>query len=66
MKIKGDNFVKSIFFDIIDDAALELIGKRVSRMNGDVRVAFDVMKTCLNKLYNKVKYDIPEEELDVS
>lgn len=29
-------------------------------MNGDVRVAFDLVKTCFNKLYYHIKHEMVE------
>ena len=44
-----------------------IISRKVAKMNGDVRVAFDLMKSCLNKLMHNVKYNMPlivnEEEI---
>jgi Cdc6-like AAA superfamily ATPase len=45
------NQIKNIFFNLIDEKAMEAIARKVSKMNGDVRVAFDLMKTCLSNLY---------------
>jgi Cdc6-like AAA superfamily ATPase len=48
--------VKPIFFELLDEKAKEIIAKKVSKMNGDVRVAFDILKSCFVELYNRVKY----------
>lgn len=45
---------KDLFLSVFDDASVELIGRKVAKMNGDVRVAFDLIKTCFNKLYFEV------------
>lgn len=63
MKLKDGN-IRDIFFNLIDDKAMEIISKRVSKMNGDVRVAFDIIKSCFSHLYNKIKYcedGLPED-----
>ena len=38
--------VKDLFFGIIEENAKALIAKKVSKMNGDLRVAFDIIKSC--------------------
>ena len=45
-RMKQNARVKKMFFDIIDESAKVLIAKRVARMNGDLRVAFDIIKSC--------------------
>jgi Cdc6-like AAA superfamily ATPase len=55
LKIK-EGPTRSIFFNLIDDKALDIISRKVSKMNGDVRVAFDIIKSCFTLLFNKVKY----------
>lgn len=37
--------------EVLDDQSIELIGRKVAKMNGDVRVAFDLIKACFDKLY---------------
>jgi hypothetical protein len=54
MKLK-DGSLKGIFFNLIEDKAMDIVSKRVSKMNGDVRVAFDVIKSCFTELFNKVR-----------
>jgi hypothetical protein len=39
----------------MEDKAMDIVSKRVSKMNGDVRVAFDVIKSCFTMLFNKVR-----------
>ncbi len=41
---------KIIFFHLVDDKAYEFVAKKVARLNGDIRVAFDMMKTALSTL----------------
>ncbi len=48
--------IKHIFFGILEDKAMEIIAKKVALHNGDIRVAFDLIKTSLSNLYQKVKY----------
>ena len=38
------------FVKLLDERAKVYIGKRVSKMNGDIRVAFDILKSALNGL----------------
>ena len=40
---------------MLDDKAVELVSKKVAKMTGDVRVAFDLMKSCFNKLHYRTK-----------
>jgi hypothetical protein len=35
---------------------MEMIAKKVSKMNGDARVAFDIVKSSLVEVFNRVKY----------
>lgn len=49
--------IKSIFFNLVDDQAKTIIAKKVSKMNGDVRVAFDIIKSSFTELFNQVKYN---------
>jgi len=51
--------MKSIFFDLIDERAMDLIAKKVSKLNGDVRVAFDLMKSSLIKVKQLVDESCP-------
>ena len=55
MKLKSGP-IKSIFFKLLDDKAKDMIAKKVSKMNGDARVAFDLLKSSFLELYNRVKY----------
>lgn len=56
MKIKQNIEVKNIFFNLLDERAMDMIAKKVSKMNGDVRVAFDIIKSAFVELFNIVKY----------
>lgn len=56
-KIKTSNFIKSIYFDLVDEKAQTIIAKKVSKMNGDLRVAFDIIKSCFVDLHKKVHLD---------
>jgi hypothetical protein len=42
--------LRDIFFNLVDEKAMKLIAKKVSKLNGDVRVAFDLMKTALARV----------------
>ena len=50
--------LNDIFLSLVDDKALEIISRKVAKMNGDVRVAFDLMKSCLTKLWTTVKNEM--------
>ena len=41
----------SEYMNVLDDQSIELIGRKVAKMNGDVRVAFDLIKACFDKLF---------------
>ena len=65
LKIKQSP-IKNIFFNLLDQKAMEMVAKKVSKMNGDARVAFDIVKSSLVELFNRVKYreevkDVQEE-----
>ena len=63
------NKLKHYFFDFLEDKALELIAKKVSQANGDIRIAFDLMKGTLQKLQTIVlsaRQPIMMEELFLS
>lgn len=51
--------LSGVFFNLVDERALNLIAKKVSKMNGDVRVAFDLMKTCLSLVKQRVEESDP-------
>ena len=40
---------------------MDIIAKKVSKMNGDARVAFDLLKSSFVELYNRVKYVSPND-----
>lgn len=42
--------LKRLFFNLIDSRVYNFIAKKVSKLNGDIRVAFDLMKSSLLKL----------------
>jgi hypothetical protein len=37
--------IKRIFFSLLDEKAKGMIAQKVSKQNGDVRVAFDILKS---------------------
>lgn len=51
--------LNSIYFNLVDEKALMLIATRVAKLNGDVRVAFDLMKTCLSVVKQNVEESNP-------
>jgi Cdc6-like AAA superfamily ATPase len=56
LRIKQSQPVKTIFFNLIDQKAMDMIAKKVSKMNGDARVAFDIVKSAMVEIFNRVKY----------
>ena len=42
---------------MIHDKAYDLIAKKVSKQNGDIRVAFDLMKSALELLKSRIMAD---------
>jgi Cdc6-like AAA superfamily ATPase len=60
MRLKAGS-MKSIFFNLLDERAMDMIAKKVSKMNGDARVAFDLLKSSFTELYNRVKYVSPND-----
>lgn len=57
LRLKQDLLVKTVFFNLVDDTrAMDMIAKKVSKMNGDIRVAFDIIKSAFVELFNRVKY----------
>lgn len=47
--------MNDLFLSLVEDKALEIISRKVAKMSGDVRIAFDIVKNCLNKLFHQVK-----------
>ena len=48
-----------MFFGLIDDRAYEFIAKKVSMKNGDIRVAFGLLKAALEKVRDLVNAKVP-------
>lgn len=63
-QMREDGQLKRLFFQLIDDRAYEFIAKKVSKQNGDIRVAFDLLKSALDHLALKVK-STDENSLDI-
>lgn len=42
--------IHDFMFNFIDERAKKLISQKVARMNGDIRVAFDVIRSCFSDL----------------
>lgn len=56
-RIKENQDVKKIFFSLLDTKnSFGFISKKISKMNGDIRVAFDIMKSSFVALFNQIKY----------
>lgn len=51
---KSSKLIKTTLFSIVDEKAKLVIAKKVARMNGDLRVAFDIIRSCFVTLQNKV------------
>jgi Cdc6-like AAA superfamily ATPase len=47
--------MKQIFFrPILDSKASEFVARKVAKQNGDIRSAFDIIKTSFSMLYDKI------------
>jgi len=44
--LKQNKDIRDVFFDLLEERAKKFIALKVSRMNGDLRVAFDLVKSC--------------------
>lgn len=53
-QVKERAELKALFFDLIDDLAYQFIAKKVAKQNGDIRVAFDLMKSALELLKRRI------------
>lgn len=53
--IKESDELKSIFHNIVDEKAELIIAKKVAKKNGDIRVAFDIMKSALALLQKNIE-----------
>lgn len=53
--ISSNPELKSMFFDLIDETAYNYIGKKVAKQNGDIRVAFDLMKSSIVHLHKSIR-----------
>lgn len=58
--MKSDQ-IKPIFHKLIDEKVYEFIAKKVSNLNGDIRVAFDLMKTVLGSFAAELPTILPEK-----
>jgi hypothetical protein len=47
VKFRTNDRLKRLFYDIIDDKVYDFIAKKVSNLSGDIRVAFDLLKTAM-------------------
>ena len=54
--------LKTLFFALINDSAYNLIAKKVSKQNGDIRVAFDLLKSALELLLKNIQESEDVEE----
>ena len=61
LHLKQNAGIKQVFFNLLDESkAMDLIAKKVAKLNGDIRVAFDIIKSAFVELFNRVKYQQQE------
>lgn len=53
--------IKKMFVMMIEDRAYKFVAKKVAKLNGDIRVAFDMIKTAFSML----AFDISNSEAEV-
>ena len=60
--------LKGIFFNLLDEKAMDYIAKRVSKMNGDVRVAFDIVKSCFTQVQTMMQSEegLQEDKIKIT
>ena len=58
--VKTNKELKDIFLKLIQERSYLFIAKKVAKMNGDIRVAFDMMKSALMLLSKEIR-DTPGE-----
>ena len=47
--------IRSIFFKpLLDPKASEFVARKVAKQNGDIRVAFDMIRTSFSTLYERI------------
>ena len=68
-QLKEDKQLRDLFFALIEDRAYEMITRKVSKLNGDIRVAFGYLKQGLirvQKLVEEKRKEVcgPDGELD--
>ena len=67
--VRNSDELKSIFHNLVDERAYSFIAKKVAKQNGDIRVAFDLMKSALALLAKEIKKSTtlpPKKELRVT
>lgn len=47
-------FLRNLMHNLIDERALTILSKKIAQSSGDIRVAFDIMKTALEASLLKV------------
>lgn len=57
-KMKTDQF-KNIYQDLIDPKVYEFIAKKVSLVNGDIRAAFDMVRSAVSLFAEEIKIEMP-------
>ena len=53
--VKNNKELKDIFLKLIQERSYLFIAKKVAKMNGDIRVAFDMMKSALMLLSKEIR-----------
>lgn len=46
--------MRFLFLDLVEPRAIEFVARKVAKLNGDIRVAFDLMKGAFSNLALKV------------
>ena len=60
-RLKSNEKAKKMFHGLIDMKVYEFVAKKVSNLSGDIRVAFDLMKTVLTAYADEIKDACVEE-----
>ena len=48
-------YLKLLMFNMIDARAMQILSKKIAATSGDIRVAFDILKHCLEAIIPNVK-----------
>ena len=62
-KMKTQEMKKIFFKPLLDPKASEFVARKVAKQNGDIRVAFDMIKTAFATFSEKIKEnDLPTSD----